>query len=347
MQEETTVKYLIIGAGLSGLTSAYLLNKQGETDFVVLEARDRIGGRILTKDTIDFGATWIHEPHYHTLSLLEDLGIDTFTQYSKGKGILIYNPEAAPHYFLNDPNAPSSYRISGGSTTLIHKLSENVMNHIQTETIVSEIKEISTGISVTTNKGVYYAEKVIVALPPRMTSTIVFSPLLPETTVEAMKQTHTWMSNAIKVGINFKKAFWRDKELSGAIIGQAGPFTELYDHSNIDNTSFALMGFVNERLRVTSPEERKQSILDHLAHCLGEESLDYVSYDEKDWSKDPFTSGEQVQPVYLPPHYGNPVFAEGYMNGKLLLSGSETSPVHGGYMEGAIYSGMNAVGKLV
>ena len=47
-------KYIIVGAGLSGLTSAYQLEKAGETDFVILESRDRMGGRIHTNDGIDF-----------------------------------------------------------------------------------------------------------------------------------------------------------------------------------------------------------------------------------------------------------------------------------------------------
>ena len=141
MTKENTFKYIIIGAGLSGLTSAYLLDKQGETNFLVLEARDRIGGRILTKDTIDFGATWIHHPHENILSLLDTLSIDKFVQYTEGKNILMYNTRAEPHYFFNDPNAPSSYRISGGSSTLIKKLSKSIENKIKTTTFVTEIIE--------------------------------------------------------------------------------------------------------------------------------------------------------------------------------------------------------------
>ena len=50
--KEITTKYIIVGAGLSGLTSAYMLHKLGETDFIVLESRDRIGGRIHTQHGI-------------------------------------------------------------------------------------------------------------------------------------------------------------------------------------------------------------------------------------------------------------------------------------------------------
>jgi len=41
-----TARIAIVGAGLSGLYAAYLLEQQGIKDYVLLEARDSIGGRI-------------------------------------------------------------------------------------------------------------------------------------------------------------------------------------------------------------------------------------------------------------------------------------------------------------
>ena len=40
------VHTVIVGAGLSGLYAAYLLERQGRQDYVLLEARDVLGGRI-------------------------------------------------------------------------------------------------------------------------------------------------------------------------------------------------------------------------------------------------------------------------------------------------------------
>lgn len=56
-------KVIVIGAGPAGLACAQHLAKHG-ADVVVVEARDRIGGRIHTAtvgtDTIDLGAAFVH-----------------------------------------------------------------------------------------------------------------------------------------------------------------------------------------------------------------------------------------------------------------------------------------------
>lgn len=57
-------KVLIIGAGMAGLSAANHLIKNGFKDFKILEARNRIGGRIIQIDIgsakIELGANWIH-----------------------------------------------------------------------------------------------------------------------------------------------------------------------------------------------------------------------------------------------------------------------------------------------
>ena len=58
-------KVIIIGAGASGLYAAYcLVTNHHTTDIIILEAEDRIGGRIYTvpfnDHCIDLGAQWIH-----------------------------------------------------------------------------------------------------------------------------------------------------------------------------------------------------------------------------------------------------------------------------------------------
>jgi len=340
-------KYIIVGAGLTGLTTAYQLFKSGEKDFVVLESRDRIGGRIMTEDGIDFGATWFQAHHQRVLDLVGELGLEKFHQYGKGRSVLVYSSMAPEHYFDSDTNAPLAFRIAGNSMAMITALAAPFKSQIKTDTVVTEIHEDGKLLAVVAKNQVIKAEKVIVTLPPSIAKRIQCTPELPEELTAAMEKTHTWMSNAIKVGLTFKEPFWRFKNLSGMLIGQVGAVTELYDHSNAADDRYALMGFVNEGLRDYGAAQRKKCILDYLAKYLGAEVMQYKTYEEKDWSQDQNTSCETIKSIYMSPSYGNPVYAKAYLNDRLFFAGAETSPIYGGYMDGAIYSGITSANKLL
>lgn len=60
---------LILGAGLAGITAARTLQQAGMDDFLVLEATDRVGGRMCEASfcglTVEAGANWIHGVEKH------------------------------------------------------------------------------------------------------------------------------------------------------------------------------------------------------------------------------------------------------------------------------------------
>ncbi len=340
-------KYIIIGAGLSGLTTAYILKKNGITDVSILEGRPQIGGRIVTHKNVDLGATWFQQPHQYLTRLLKQLNIGSFQQYQKGQSVLVYNATAPAHYFESATDESSAKRIAGGSIALIDTLSEDLGNQIELNTKVETITEVNNGLEIATNRGVFSADKVIVTIPPKLATTLNFNPKLPEQLLSAMEETHTWMSNAIKVGMIFSTPFWREKNYSGTVIGQNGPVIELYDHCNFDDNSFSLMGFVNEGLRNAKPEDRRERILSYLEKYLGESVRNYTDYFEKDWSKDQFTTCENLKSGHMSTQYGNALFANFYMNGKVLFSGTETAKQHGGYLEGAVISGLTAAKQIL
>ena len=67
-QEQAVPDYdcIIIGSGISGLSAASWLRKKGDFKVLVLEAQDRVGGRLKTTplgdsgNVADLGASWIH-----------------------------------------------------------------------------------------------------------------------------------------------------------------------------------------------------------------------------------------------------------------------------------------------
>ena len=96
-------KYIIIGGGLSGLTSAFQFKLSGETSFKVLEARNKLGGRVHTKSGIDLGATWLHHNHTTIFSLLEHLKLEKYKQFNSGDSFYTAHSGAPVQTFHAEP----------------------------------------------------------------------------------------------------------------------------------------------------------------------------------------------------------------------------------------------------
>lgn len=83
---------VIIGAGASGLTAATRLRKAG-LSVAVLEARDRVGGRLWTDDIdgamLEIGGQWVSPDQDALIGTLEELGLETYSRYREGDSIYI------------------------------------------------------------------------------------------------------------------------------------------------------------------------------------------------------------------------------------------------------------------
>ncbi len=343
---------VIIGAGLTGLTLAYLL-RNSNYNICIVEARERIGGRIYTSykndlASIEIGATWLGNQHIYLKKLLEDLDLDIFEQELGKKAI--YEPSSLSPYQLVTlpPNQAPSYRIIGGTSKII----EILLSHISADQIINAEKVIALQengnyLSVETDLSSYTSKIVVSTLPPYLfQSTVKIEPSLPDELQQIMESTHTWMGESIKIGLRFKTPFWKAKESSGTIFSNVGPIPEFYDHSDHSSNYFALKGFLNNSYYSLSKEERLNLILNQLKKYYGSKVDDYLEYEEKVWRLDPLTYSDYRDHVIPHQNNGHRLYQETYLNSKLFIAGAETSTEFPGYMEGAVRSAYNIFKRL-
>lgn len=118
--EMRTCKVAVVGAGLAGLSVASVLHASG-IDVVVIEARNRIGGRILTVDEngdpsddgFDLGPSWYWPRMQPAMKVLvEELGLESFYQHSEGDVVFERMSREKPQRYVPMQQLQQSMRLA-------------------------------------------------------------------------------------------------------------------------------------------------------------------------------------------------------------------------------------------
>jgi monoamine oxidase len=360
---------LIVGGGLCGLHTASELTKRG-ADFMLVEARDRLGGRILSRtfggsgdehDQAGFGLgpAWFWPGQPLMEGLIDDLGLSSqvFTQYASGEGI--YEDDQSVRRGFPSISMGGSYRMKGGMQQIIAAIESRVAaERLLCSTPVTKLtrsdESICTTVLIAGTMTEIHSDRVVFAMPPRLVEqAIEFDPPLTSARASELRANATWMAGHAKLLAIYEEPFWRARGLSGDAISHRGPLGEIHDASPDDGGPYALFGFfgVPASYRVAHEEDLRAAAIEQLARLFGSQAGLPLEVIIKDWASDPRTATQLDQNLSNHHAFGTITdMDEPEWDGKVIWSGSETADGHntrfGGYLEGAVTSSVRTVRLL-
>jgi monoamine oxidase len=354
MQTET----LIVGAGLSGLSLALALHRAGR-DFIILEARDRLGGRIASLpafesksilDRYDLGPAWFWPGQHRMASLVRDLSLKVFEQYATG-AMIVQQSDGSTSAPMQFASMGGALRIEGGMMALVDGIQSRLpVDRLFLSHAVTKIEKMSEGIAATGNSIIgpfsINAQRVVLAIPPRLAQYgIVYEPPFTQVQSESLARIPTWMAGHAKIIAVYTTPFWREKGLSGDAMSRRGPLAEIHDASPASGNFGALFGFVGltASQRAGQTHALASSTISQLAAIFGHEAADPIDVLVKDWAQEAFTATPgDLSGSASHSSYGMSPELACLWDGALVLGSTEVAGVNGGLLEGALESAESA-----
>jgi len=324
---------VVIGAGISGLAVAEALHRRGRT-VTVLEARQRIGGRLLS-DPLDLGASWFWDGEQRVRAMTDRIGIATFPQHIRGDAMI--DDRDSVHRYPGNPIDGPAHRFAHGAASLTDALAGQLPEG--TVLMGQPVVEISDNLCVTTADASWQPEHVVIAVPPAVASTTIQLPrALPTNLLAVSLRTPVWMGDTIKVVAMYDEPFWRADGLAGAAMSRVGPMHEMHDLSGPDGSPAAIFGFA----RASQPDGLEETdVCAQLARIFGSRAGVPQKLQIQDWSRERWTNPAASAAEYVPgapDHslFGHAMFQQPQLDRRLHWSSTETATHYAGHIEGAL-----------
>ncbi len=365
------LRVVVVGAGMSGLVAAYELSRAGH-DVTLLEARARVGGRVLTLrapfapgQLAEAGAARIPPEHDLTLGYARHFALAT-DRFYPADGLFVQFQGGArttvpPGAFLAD--RPGFVKIRGGTDRLPAAFAAELGSRVATASPVTEIVAgngaggaggaagrtggvAAAAVRVTTGDGrSHEADRVLVTVPVPLLGGIRFAPALSAAKTEAMNGGFGYQ-RATRVFVRFRTRFWEAEGLNGW--GTTDWPEELWHPSwDAPGPEGVLLTYVRgsraDELDGLGQDARLARVLAHWERFLPGAAAHAESGASHSWQRDPWSRAAWAAPT---PAQDRQLAGElARAEGPVHFAGEHISGARG-WMNGALESGLRAAAEI-
>ncbi|HMM89337.1 flavin monoamine oxidase family protein [Bradyrhizobium sp.] len=355
---------VIVGGGVAGLTAALRIHRAGIA-FRLLEARSRLGGRVLTADEagqvssdgFDLGPSWFWPEMQPAFGrLVADFGLASFGQHDDGDVVLQRMPHGPPQRYSGLTQAPPSMRLAGGTASIASALADALPEEsieLGVRATGARLDDEDVELSFVDIAGAVQtcrATVVVFALPPRLLeATVAFSPAIDPASASRWRATPTWMAPHAKFFAVYDRPFWREQGLSGTAQSMVGPLAEIHDATTASGKAalFGFLGISTEDRAAAGESAIVAACVRQLADIFGLEAAKPRATLFKDWAADPLTATGRDRIATGHPMSDRRPWVGQEWRDRIVLAGSESSSRDPGYLAGAVDAAERAAAFVI
>jgi monoamine oxidase len=253
-----------------------------------------------------------------------------------------------PGFVIGGKDGAQDARPVGGMGAIYRPIAAELGDALHVSQPVRQIAQDADGVTITAADLTVRAQRVIVAIPLAIATSIVYEPALPLD--RAFLHQRMPSGAVVKASVFYDEPFWRADGLSGQSSSPGSPATLTIDACT-DTADPGIMCIITEgpaarRLTYLDEAERKAILIGELVARFGDKANAHREFHLQNWSVERYSGGGMIS--HAPPG----VLTEfGYTLrqpcGRVHWAGTESSAVMCGWIDGAIRSGERAASEAV
>ncbi|OBK31016.1 monoamine oxidase [Mycobacterium asiaticum] len=253
-----------------------------------------------------------------------------------------------PTFVISGKGGAQDARPVGGMGAIYSPIVAELGDALHLSCPVRQISQDTDGVTVSADGLTVRAQRVIVAIPMAIASSIEYEPALP---VDRVMLNRRMPSGAvIKISAIYGDAFWRAEGLSGQSAGPGTPATLTIDACT-DTGHPGIMCVITEgpaarKLTALDEAERRSVVINELVDRFGEKAREPMEFHEQNWTLERYSGGGMIShtPTGVLTEFGHALRVP---CGRIHWAGTESSAIMCGWIDGAIRSGERAATEVM